>query len=264
MAEKSVIPLDLEVLKQYGAWLILFILGIWKVIKPAIPFIKKFFTGKSIKTDVKVTVNNNQNYDSHIPDFSKSAKKDFRYFLYFLLEQGKILKAMNDLKSNILADQMDNFSKHVQAIKISATNVIVGLLKDVDLEDTAFGTYFTNFENFIDIAEIYSTNTFRHMCKKNGFSECTASGFKELIDVNISIIEGNLDELLRSRYPQKLHIKNFQRIDTIKPLIRSALFDCFEYARQVSIEKENKVKKAKEDFEKQMSDILGMKYTLEI
>lgn len=230
-----------------------------KLFKFILPFIKNFFT-KSPKQTNQVTVN----VGKQPTLIFAGEKEDYRSFLYFLLEQGKILRAMHDMRSDILKEQMDYFNKFIQNIKNSITEIMIELLKEAGLEDFHYVTYFSNFENFIEVCEGKVQLIFRKMCKDNHFSEYSQFEYRELIDKNVRIIEGNLNELLRKRYPQKEFIKNFDRIYESQKTLYIGLKDCFEYARDIAIERETKVKNAKESFEIQVSEIIGMKYSLEI
>ena len=75
-------------------------------------WIKDTFSKKPKTDGSNVTVNVN----SHLTP--ESFKESDRYFLYFLLEQGKILRAMHDMRSDILREQMDYFNKHIVNFKI--------------------------------------------------------------------------------------------------------------------------------------------------
>lgn len=240
------------------AYIIIGLAAFINIFKYCYSWIKDFFNKDKEKKTASIVINNTSQFDS------TSFKDDYRYFLYFLLEQGKILKAMHDMRSDILKEQMDYFDKHVQNIKILITNIIVELLKEADIPEDHYMTYFSNFENFMEMCEGKVKGVFRQMCKDNHFSEYSNNDYRDLVNKNIVIVEGTLKELLRKRYPQKDFIKNFDRVNTTQAVIRHGLQDCFEYARDFSTERETKVKQAKECFEKQVSDIIGMKYSLEI
>jgi len=248
---------DAKQIGEYAAYGIAVAYSFFKIIQNIYTALKDLITKKVEKQKENSVVVNVGN----TPTIKNEDDFIFRFMALFF-EQGKVLKAMYDMKSDILRDQMEYYFKHVQAIKISTSNVIVGLLKDADLDDVHFGTYFNNFENFMEIVESQSLTIFRRMCKENHFSKYTNSEYKELVNRNISIIEGNINELFRKRYIQRLYIKNFSRMEAINPLIRSALHDCFDTARTISIEKETKVKIMQEDFENEVSKLIGKKYTL--
>jgi hypothetical protein len=235
----------------------------FKIFQNIYEFIKKF-TSKEKDNDKKGEVTVNINNPFNVPDFSISGKDDYRYFLYFLLEQGKILKAMNDMRSDILREQMDYYNRHVINLKVAITNIMVELLRDAGIAEDNYTTYFSNFENFIEVCQSKIQDIYRQMCKDNHFSEYTNLEFKEIVNRNSTIIIGTIAELLRKRYPQKEYIKNFDRIYRVKNSLRTSLEDCFEHARETSINRECKVKKAKECFEEQVSSIIGMNYSLEI
>lgn len=244
----------LTMIGQYGASVVIALYGVYKGSQKSISFIKRLTEKKS--SEGKVTVNVNSS--------PKIIDDNYKDFLYLLLEQGKILKAMHDLRSDVLKEQMDYFRKHTQSIKMNVTNIMVELLRDAGIEDTNFGTYFTNFENFIDVAEIRIEQKYKQMCVDNHFSEYTIKEYSELIDRNICIIEGTIQEVLRRRYPQQKYIKNFDKICEIKNDLNLGLKDCFQFARDVSIEKETKVNNARCIFESKISKIMREEYSLEI
>ena len=262
MIENKVIQMDLKMLSQYGAYGILLLMGLWKLIKQGIPFIIKNFLSRKInKTDVTTTVNlNGSPLIAQDPQITKQGDK----FLFYFLEQSKILYALHNLKSEILNEQMDYAKKHSRKIKQELTNIVIDLLKEAGIEDYDYTTYFSNFENFIDYAEREILDQFEEMCKKNHFSEKSMSEYNELVDTNTSLIEESIKDLMRRRYPQRKYIKNFNRVYGVQKDIKESLMDCFEYARKVAIQKEGKVNTAKLCFEIQVSEIIGMKYSLEI
>jgi hypothetical protein len=263
MIENGIIKADLNVLSQYVAWAIILSMGLWKGIKYLFPLIKIFLAKKTSKTDVttNTTVNlNGTPLSTQDPQITKQEDK----FLFYFLEQSKILYALHNLKSEILTEQMDNAKKHSRKIKQELTNIVIDLLKEAGIEDFDYTTYFSNFENFIDYAEREVLDQFEEMCKKNHFSEKSMSEYSELINTNTSLIEESIKDLMRRRYPQRKYIKNFNRVYGIQKDIKESLMDCFEYARKVAIQKEGKVNTAKLCFEIQVSEIIGMKYSLEI
>ena len=245
---------------QYIVYGIVILFSFIKTFSAAYQYVKDIFSSKGSKDskgDITVNVSNTKERDAALVS-------DYMNFLRLLLEQGTIMKAMTDLRSEILRDQMDYFSRHLEAIKISTTDIIVGLLKDADIEDIHMGTYFNNFENFIDIVENNCIIKFRQMCKDNHFSACSQQEYKDLIARNTTIIEGLINDLFRKRYSQRLMLKNFKRMNAIKPLIKAALLDCFEQAREIASEKEKKVLFAKEAFEKKVTALVGTEYKLEL
>lgn len=252
----------IETIGQYFASIVIGIYAFVKGIQKAYNVLKDFFIKKQDKSESKITVNVGSPVEPS-RNF-KASKEDYRYFLYFLLEQGKINKAMHDLKSDVLKEQMEYFFKHVQNIKIIYNSIIIDLLKDAGIEDIYFGTYFSNFENFMEVCEIKITALYRRMCKDNHFIEYSHQEYKDLIDRNITILEGSLSELLRKRYPQREFIKNFQKIYEARPMIINGFKDCFEQAREVALEKSQKVLLAKCNFEKRVTEIIGEPFSLEI
>lgn len=259
--------MDKSILESIGEWLaygIIISLAFFKTFSFLFDKIKLFFEKDKNKNKDKDSITVNVNQSSPHKITPKDMQEDYRYFLYFLLEQGKILSAMHNMRIDILREQMEYFNRHLQNIKVSINNIIIELLKDAGIDDIHFGTYFANFENFTEVCEGKITVLFRSMCKENHFSEYSTSEYRDLSNRNIKILEGSIKDLLRRRYPQKEFIKNFDRIYETHPLIRSGLLDCFEYARDIAIEKETKVKCAKQNFENQVSDLIGMKYSLEI
>jgi hypothetical protein len=261
MIENKVIQMDLNMLSQYGAYGILLLMGLWKGIKYLIPFIvKNFLNKKTSKTDVTVNLNN---CATPITEFTGS-KQDFKSMLILFLNQGKILTAMHNLKPDILEEQKNYFNRHRQNIKMMATNIIVELLKEANIDESLITTYFSNFENFSEVCEIRVLNKYEEMCKDNHFAEYNEKDYRELVDRNIFIIENILGDLLRKRYIQREYIKNFKRVYELHPSIQAGLRDCFDQAREVAIEKAKKVNEAKTCYEAEVSDILGMKFSLEI
>jgi hypothetical protein len=249
------------------AYIILGIAAFLNVIKYVYSAIKDLFKknkGKDKNSDINSEVNINVNSTGLPNEDLSHFKENDRYFLYFLLEQAKILNALNNVKSDILSEQMEYFNKSIMNIKMEITKVIVDLLRDAKIEEDSYTTYFSNFENFIETCEGRLKDIFRNMCKDNGFSKYDSIQFKELINKNNAIILGTVAELLRKRYPQKDFIKNFNKIYQLKSSLKESLDDCFITARKIVIDKETKVVQAKECFEKQVSEIIGIKYSLEI
>ena len=245
---------------QYIVYGIVILFSFIKSFSAAYQYVKDIFSSKGTKDskgDITVNVSN-------IKEKEITVVSDYMNFLRLLLEQGAIMKAMTDLRSDILREQMDYFSRHMEAIKISTTDIIVSLLRDADIEDIHMGTYFNNFENFMDIVENNCTIKFRQMCRDNHFSECSQQEYRDLIARNTTIIEGLINDLFRKRYSQRLMIKNFKRMNAIKPLIKAALLDCFEQAKEIATEKEKKVLISKESFEKKVTALVGTEYKLEI
>lgn len=257
--------MDKELLQALGQWIasgIVLGYAFIKGIKKAYEMVKDLFEKKKKQNkNSEVTVNISNPCTSF--DLQEHSK-DCKYFLYFLLEQGKILKAMHDLRSDILKEQMEYFGKHTQNVRVVVTNIIIELLKEANIDEIHYGTYFANFENFMEVCESKLQTKFRQMCRDNHFSSYSIFEYKEITNRNIAIIEGMVKDLLRKRYPQRQFIKNFNRIYNAQPVIRTALKDCFEYGRDIALERENKVRQAKECFEKQVSEVIGMKYSLEI
>jgi hypothetical protein len=233
----------------------------FKIFQNVFSFLKGIFKKDKDKSGVTVNINS-QNAPKEFE------KDDYRYFLYFLLEQGKILRAMHDLKSDILKEQMDYLSRHVQDIKVNMTGLMMKHLYDLldkeIISEIKYETYLMNFENFLEILEYQTTETFRKMCKDNHFSDYTQSEYRDVITRNVSIIEGEINELIRKRYPQRDLIREIQNLNQIKIMIRISLKDCLEHARDVSIEKSGKVNEAKKCFEKRIEEAIGIPYSLEL
>lgn len=252
----------IETIGQYFASIVIGLYAFIKGVQKGYNALKDFFIKKEQKQESKVTVNVGSTITPS-SDF-KASKEDYRYFLYFLLEQGKINKAMHDLKSDVLKEQMEYFFKHVQNMKLVYNSIIIDLLKDAGIDDIHFGTYFSNFENFMEVCESKITTLYRRMCKDNHFIEYSQQEYKDLVDRNINILEGSLSELLRKRYPQREFIKNFQKIYETRILMLNGFKDCFEQARDIALEKSQKVLLAKCNFEKRVSEIIGEPFSLEI
>ena len=243
----------LESCGEYTAYIIIGLVAFIKVLTTSWKSLKDFLNiGKKTEEIKKEFI---------IQSFSDDSK----YFLYFLLEQNKILKALHDVKSDILKEQMDFFDKQLKAIKINYVTLICDMLNTAGIEKSNFSTYFSNSENFIDLCGYYIKSSYRQMCKDNHFSEHSPIEYRALIDKNIFLIDGIIDELLRKRYPQRQFIKDF---DSKYQYLRSSLHDmlkaCFEQARDVAIEKETIVYEAKENFEAEVSKATGMKYSLDL
>jgi hypothetical protein len=165
---------------------------------------------------------------------------------------------------DILREQMDFFVKQMRSIKIKYTALVCDMLNDAGIEDIDFSTYFTNSENFIEVCGHHVESLYRQMCKENHFSEQSPNEYRNLIDRNIYVIDGVLDELLRKRYPQRQLLKSFNAFEALRTELRSTLKCCFEQARDVAIEKEEKVFEAKEQFEEQITKLTGLKYSLDL
>jgi hypothetical protein len=183
---------------------------------------------------------------------------------YTLIQQAKNLKALHDIKLDILREQMDFFVKQMRSIKIKYTALVCDMLNDAGIEDIDFSTYFTNSENFIEVCGHHVESLYRQMCKENHFSEQSPNEYRNLIDRNIYVIDGVLDELLRKRYPQRQLLKSFNAFEALRTELSSTLKCCFEQARDVAIEKEEKVFEAKEQFEEQITKLTGLKYSLDL
>jgi hypothetical protein len=252
--------INAEKLGSYIAYIGAIIYAIVKVFQYFYKYVKEILPTKKDKKDDGIVVN----VSNGLPILPKSSSEDFRYFLYLLLEQNKILRASHDIKSDTLKEQMEFYKKHSKNIKMFAIELMIKLLDDAGIDDTGFGTYFSNFENFIDVCESRCEATFKEMCIDNHFSERNNQEFRELIIKNIVIMEGTINDLLRRRYPQREFIKNFNSIYTLCDIVRRSLEDCFEFARDISMEKEEKVRCAKNAFEKQISEIIGIKYSVDI
>jgi hypothetical protein len=263
--------IDFKATGECLAYIIIILISFFKVFKTSYTYLSDIFgwgekknkeeeEDDENKNQINVNVNSGYAY-STIP---KAIQDDYKSFLYFLLEQNKILKAIHDVKSDILKEQMDYYMKHSKNIKMFAIENMIKLLEEAGITDTYFGTYFSNFENFIEVCESRCEGLYRQMCKENHFTSKSQQEFKDLVDKNITFLEGTINDLLRRRYPQKDYIKNFDKVYSLCERIRENLKDCFEFARDIAKEKETKVNTAKEGFEKQISEIIGMKYSLDI
>ena len=251
----------LETIGQSGAALAL-AWGLIKSIPKIYTFVKGFFS-KEEKTTVTVNVGTPQTPSCNHPDIT-SFKDDYRQFLYFLLEQGKILRAMHDMKGEILKEQMDYFDKEILSFKMLVTNTIMELLRDADIEDLHYTTYFSNFENFMDMSESKIKELYRQRCKDLKFSDYSISDFRDAANKHVKYITDLSSSLLRTRYPQRKFIKNFTKIYELKTQLEISLFDCLETARDIYTEKEKRVSEARACFEKQVTEIMGIPYSLEI
>jgi len=258
--------MDEQTAKSIGeniAYIVLGFAAFLNIFKYFYSWIKEFFNKKKEDKKNKDSEVNINILNSPIDTSFKLSNDDYRCFLYFLLEQSKLLKSINELNSIILKEQMDYLHKHIQSIKIIVTDIMMTLLKDAGISDIHYGTYFTNFENFMEICETNVQVSFRQMCRNTHFLKYSISEYKDIVDTNILLIEGSLRELLRKRYPQKDNIKNFNKIYQTQSRIHTELKDCFDYARDVSIAFEAKLKSTKDCFEKEVSKVIGVEYTLD-
>lgn len=249
---------ELEKIGNYLAYLALILVVFFKTFKSLYNSIKEFFRKPSANKSSQNTINVN------IDNKEVLYQNEYQRILYLLLQQAKILRALHDVKGDILREQMDFFAKQMRSIKIKYTSLICEMLNEVGLEDTHFGTYFTNSENFVEVCGHHVESLYRQMCKENHFSDKTPQEFRELTERNIYVIDGVLDELLRKRYPQRQLLKSFERFEQLRVELRSTLRFCFEQARDVAIDKETKVFEAKKQFEDQITKLTGLKYSLDL
>lgn len=252
----------LENIGQYGAYTFVIVVSFIKIFTSSYSFIKDLIKGKEItkdKSNVVVNVNSNPESDEHF-----DSKNNWGKALILLLDQSRILGAMYSLKSDILKEQMDYYAKFSQRIKIQSVEVMVELLKDAGIDDVHYGTYFSNFENFIEMCENMVRLEFRQMCRENGFAQYNTNDYRILINNNIVLLEGLIMDLLRKRYTQKEYIRNFKKIYRIANDLRIGFKDCFENARNVAVERENSVKKDIDEFDCKIFNMTGEHYCLKI
>lgn len=249
---------ELEKIGQYITYIAIIILFFFKTFQSGYKSIKEFF-GKENKA-----VPNQNTVNINFDDKDLLYQNEYQRILYLLLQQAKILRALNELKTDILKEQMDFFNKRMRTLKIKYTTLICEMLNDVGIDDVNFGTYFTNSENFIEVCGYHIESLYRQMCKENHFSEQSPQEFRDLINRNIYVIEGVLDELLRKRYPQRQIIKSFDKFNSLRVELKDHLQSCFEQARDVAIEKEIIVFEAKKQFEEQITNLTGIKYSLDL
>ena len=254
----------LELVGQWSAYLVVIIVAFAKVIYTIYQYFKNFKSGNKDKDKDKdrdtFTVNVNTPLSSNLIN----DKSELDHPFYFLLEQEKILTTIEELHSSILKEQIDYFSKYVKTIEVTAVKIMINILSSANLADNLYITYFSNFENFLTICSYEIKSEFRHMCKTNHFSEYSIEGFKELSKRNIIIIEGTIVELLRTKYPQHEVIENFNKLYEMKPMIRTALKDCFQYSRNISFERIQKINETITCFETKVSTTFGAKYAIKI
>jgi len=249
---------ELEKIGNYIAYVALVIVVFFKTFKSLYSSIKEFFGSGKKQVPNQNTVN--VNFDNK----ELLYQNEYQRILYLLLQQAKILRALHDIRVDILREQMDFFAKQMRSIKIKYTALVCDTLNDAGIEDINFGTYFTNSENFIEVCGYHIESLYRQMCKENHFSEQSPNEYRNLIDRNIYVIDGVLDELLRKRYPQRQLLKSFERFEQLRVELRSTLRFCFEQARDVAIDKETKVFEAKKQFEDQITKLTGLKYSLDL
>lgn len=249
---------ELEKVGQHLAYIALIIVFFYKTFKSLYGSIKEFF-GKG-KKPIPSQNTVNVNFDNK----ELLYQTEYQRILYLLLQQAKILRALNDIKINILREQMDFFNKRMRTLKIKYTTIICEILNEAGIEDINFGTYFTNSENFIEVCGYHIESLYRQMCKENHFSDQTPQEFRELVNRNIYVIDGVLDELLRKRYPQRQLVKSFDKFNLLRVELTDHLKSCFEQARDIAIDKETKVAEAKEQFEDQITKLTGIKYSLDL
>lgn len=249
---------ELEKIGNYIAYIALVIVFFFKTFKSLYNGIREFFGKGKKPIPSQNTVNVN------LDNKELLYQNEYQRILYLLLQQAKILRALNDIKIDTLKEQMNFFAKQMRSIKIRYTALVCDMLNEAGIDDIHFGTYFTNSENFIEVCGHHIESLYRQMCKENHFSEKNPQEFRELIERNIYVIDGVLDELLRKRYPQRQLIKSFDKFEDLRVELRSILRCCFEQARDIAIEKEIKVFGAKERFEKEITDLTGLKYSLDL
>ena len=260
-----------EFLKQYAPHSVIILYLIFSVAKKIFPivksFLKKIGSGSSQTTTTNVNITGIGTQPQAENQFQKYKESqcvmiDYRDLFKFLTDYTKILRMKHDLSVDILDEQTSYAKKHIQIVRIALTDVVLELLRDAGIEDTHYATYFSNFENFVDMCEGRIKDDFKEMCINNHFAEYTTYEFKGVIERNISILEGTLRDLLRKRYPQSQFINNFKKIFEVNLLIRTELKDCFEYAREVAIDKRKQFFNAKEEFDKKSLETVGMKYEI--
>jgi len=249
---------ELEKIGNYLAYLALILVVFFKTFKSLYNSIKEFFRKPSANKSSQNTINVN------IDNKEVLYQNEYQRVLYLLLQQAKILRALHDIRVDILREQMGFFAKQMKSIKIKYTALVCDMLNDAGIEDINFGTYFIDFENFIEVCGHHIESLYRQMCKENHFSEQSPNEYRNLIDRNIYVIDGVLDELLRKRYPQRRLLKSFNAFEALRTELRSTLRCCFEQARDVAIDKETKVFEAKKQFEDQITKLTGLKYSLDL
>jgi len=242
---------------------------LFKYILPSLKSIKDIFFSKPAPSDKhkganNININLDQTQNSGIQTQQPQSEVENQTTRILLLQQAKILMAVNTLSSDILREQMECFKKMVRPIKVGYTEIICELLNEAGIENIHFGTYFTNSENFIEICGYHIEATFRGMCKLNHFAEKSNSAFRDIIDTNIFIIDGLLNELLMKRYPQRQLLKDMRKFDTLRADLREALKECFEYSRDIAIDRSDKVKKAVKEYEEQVFLLTGQRYSLDL
>jgi hypothetical protein len=249
---------ELEKWGEYLAYIALIIVFFFKTFKSFYNSIKEFFGKDKAPTPSQNTINVNLDKPELL------YQNEYQRILYLLLQQAKILRALHDIKIDTLKEQMDFFAKQMRSIKIRYTALVCDMLNDAGIDDIHFGTYFTNSENFIEVCGHHIESLYRQMCKENHFSDQSSQEFRELIQRNIYVIDGVLDELLRKRYPQRQIIKSFDKFNLLRAELKDHLQSCFEQARDVAIEKETTVFEAKKQFEEQITNLTGLKYSLDL
>lgn len=249
---------ELQKIGNYIAYVALIIVFFFKTFKSLYRSIREFFGKDKAPIPSQNTVNVN------LDNKELLYQNEYQRILYLLLQQAKILRALNDIKTNILREQMDFFNKRMRTLKIRYTTIICEMLNEAGIGDVNFGTYFTNSENFIEVCGHYIESLYRQMCKENHFSEQSPQEFRESVVRNIYVIDGVLDEFLRKRYPQRQLLKSGDKFDLLRIELTDHLKSCFEQARSVAIDRETKVYKAKEQFEDQITKLAGIKYSLDL
>lgn len=248
----------LEKIGQYSAYGAIIILFFYKTFSVFYKSIKEFF-GKDKTKESSTNTNVNINLDNNL-----QSQNEYQRILYLLLQQAKILKALHEIKGDILREQMEFFSKQMRSIRIKYTALICEMLSDAGIDDIHFGTYFTNSENFMEVCGHHIESLYRQMCKENHFSEQNQQEFRGLVERNVYVIDGVLDELLRKRYPQRQVLKSFEKFEVLRVELRDTLRCCFEQARNVAMDKEERVYESKERFEEQITKLTGIKYSLDL
>lgn len=225
----------------------------FKIFQNLWQFLKKLFvnTDSSDKGSKGNTINVNvgKETEAHGNTQNEITSHSVNQIIRLLLEQANLFRTLDKLGHDTLKDQMDFFDKQIDLFKLKLTMIIMDIMKTAGLDDTSYTTYFSNFENFIDSGEHKIRDRYRQMCKQNHFTQYSSSEFRQLTENNTKILSGITSEMLRKNYPQRIMIKDFNRIYDLKKDLESTIILCLNQAREVAEEREERANELVKEFE---------------
>lgn len=210
--------------------------------------------------------NENKNHNSNISDKKKfTSNENFRYLLYFLLEQGKIHNVLHNMKSDILYKQLCYLESQLDGFKSYVFNNLsekILLIENINIYHTQ---YLLHAENFLELCISEIVDRFRTIYKENHFSNSTKLEFEDIAEQKSFYMMEEIKRIIKKRYPEILiQSKVNLELNDLRPKFMGIIKECLYYARDISIEKKEYVNKLKEKFEMQIYDLTGIKYNLEI